>query len=302
MHKCMAIIMIVASSAAWAGDRPRAAPKLLNAEDLPIEIESAALQRQYDSLAIMSLQTLEYSSQGPIQNIDGDTGVVLPRHTRNLEKGDSGAEVLQFFKDVLLAIGNETLELSDNTLVDPSTRNLTFSQSIRGIPVVFGIVSIEVNDETGRVSGLTANFIPDRNLPSRPELSAQQAEQAVPQALEGAKDARAKEVEIDEGTYLGYLVNPTVPTPPSLVWVVRVTLKDGGREDYFVDAITGAIVHRSRADNDLTRIVYDVNNTAVPFPNIPNQVGPANSNRSRQLSANRKDSSELAIFTHECKT
>lgn len=271
MRACVTVILIVVSAVSLAQHEPRGQPRLLRAQDLPIEVDPAALQRQYDALATMSLRSIEYSSQGSIQDIDGDTGVVLPSSARRLTKGDSGADVLQLFGDVLLAVGNEILELRDNTLVDPSTRNLTFSQSIRGIPVLFGVVSIEVNDDTRRVSGLTANFIPDRNLPSKPRLTAQQAEQIVPQSLEAANDARAKKVEIDEGTYLGYFVNPTESVPPRLVWVVRATLDGGDREDFFVDADTGAIAYRAQADNDLSRIVYDVNNTAVPYPNIPNQ-------------------------------
>lgn len=271
MRACASVVLLVVSVTVWAQSQPRNQPTLLRAQDLPIEVDSVALQRQYDALATMSLQILEYSSQGPIQTIDGDTGVDLPGGARDLKKGESGAVILQLFKDVLLATGTETLVARENTRLDPSTRNLSFSQSIRGIPVIFGDVTVEVNEETSRVSGLSATFIPDRNLPSEPKLSAQQAEEIVPQALEIAKDDRGKELEIDEGTYLGYFVNTTEPTSPSLVWVVRVTLRGGDREVFVIDATTGAILRREPAGDYQTLIVYDVNNTSVPFPNIPNQ-------------------------------
>jgi len=253
-HKALFLFFLLASGAGWAGEQTGSAPRLLRSEDLPTEVKPEELQRQYDALATMSLRTIEYSSQGPIQDIDGDTGVDLPCRARVLKKGDSGADILQMYKDILLATGNESLEVRDNNFVDATTRNLTFSQSIRGIPVLFGVVSIEYDDVTGRVSGLAAIFLPDRNLPSSPKLSALQAEQIVPQSLEMAKVAGAKEVEITEGTYLGYFVNTTEPTPPSLAWVVHVTLNGGDREEFLVDAATGAILRRAPLDENLTEV------------------------------------------------
>lgn len=273
MRVSLAIILLAGSVIAIGQEQRFQTPKLLDARALPVAMDGDILQRQYDALARMQLQTIEYSAQGPVQSIDGWTGLALAGNARMLKKGDSGAEVLQQFKDLLLAAGSETLEVRYNNFVDASTRNLTLAQSIHGIPVLFSVVTVEYNDTTGEVTGFTALFVPDRDLPSKPALSAPQAEQLVSQFLEVANDSRAKQVEIDEGTYLGYFVNVTEPRPPSLAWVVRATLAGGDREDFIVDAMTGEILYRAPAESSaLFRTVYDVHNTPnVPFPSIPNQ-------------------------------
>lgn len=271
MRVYLAFVIMLVAAATSAQEPAAVSPRLLDATKLPIEIEPAVLQRQYDALASMSLQTLTYSAQGPIQHIDGDTRVALPSRTKALKAGDSGIDVLQLFQGVLLATGSEELQLRENVLVDPSTRNLVFTQSIRGIPVLFGNVSLEVSDDSLWVSEVSAHFLPDRGLPMKPVLTAQDAEQVVPKALTTAGDASGYKIEIDEGTYLGYFASSIEAEPPTLVWVVRATLSLGEREEYLVDAMTGRIVHRMPLQYSLTRTVYDVNNQLVPFPNVPNQ-------------------------------
>lgn len=262
MRTYMAFVMLAASFVAWADDQSVAAPKLLRAQDLPIEVESADLQRQYDALLGMSLDQIEYSPRGPIHNIVGLTGIVLPADANERKEGDSAADILPLIKDIVLATGGETLRVSRNSVVDPSTRALKLAQSIQGLPVVNGGISIGYSASTKVVSSVTANFVPDRDLQRTPKISAKQAEAIVPDVLAKAEKLEA-EVEIVEGTYLGYYAEFASPTAPELVWAVQASMPDGTYEMFYVGAITGIVVAREMLSQRATRLVYNLTGLAA---------------------------------------
>lgn len=274
MRMFMVIVMLVASWTAWAQEQSVAAPRLLKAEDLPIAVEPDALQRQYQALSGMSLERLEYSTRGPVDRINGATGLVLPASARVLKEGDDASNILPVVQDVLLANRNESLNVHSNILIG-STRALKLSQSIRGIPVINGGVWFSCDEATLHVSVLTANFVPDRGLPRAPKLSAQQAEQKVPEALKFAVDLRQLEIEILDGTYLAYYASPGQSDPPQLVWVVRAELGTS-YELFYVNALTGAIAGRKQESFNVTRRVYNANNTTPSIPNgLPTEMSPS---------------------------
>ena len=266
MRTYLAIFIMTTSIAAWAADQPIAVPRLLNAQELPVEIEPAALQRQYDALKAMRLQTIQYSRQGPVHYIKGETGIVLPLHVARLNVGESADEFMELFKDLLLASGDETLAVTENEASPPSAQRLKFSQSIRGIPVIHGGASVEFDATTRQVLAFVSNFIPNRGLPREPKISASRAEQTVAETLALAKDGRADEIEITNETYLGYYKVYTDSSPPCLVWVVETSFK-GSHERFFVDAVSGNIVDSQETSLSLTRKVYDANNTSPSIPN-----------------------------------
>lgn len=212
-----------------------AAPRLLRAQDLPIEVEQETLQRQYNALQAMRLDSVEYSRLGSVKRIAGDTGVVLPPRARNLKAGDSGSDVLQLFKDVLLAGSTESLRVIRHDEVgfnpNPSIRSLRLSQEIRGIPVINSFVGINYDDATRRMSKFVARFIPDRGLDQVPKISAKRAERLIPGVIVAE-------------TYLACYYGPDVPTPPRLVWVVRAQDAGAMHWAYYVNAITGLLIER----------------------------------------------------------
>ncbi|MGE0465626.1 MAG: hypothetical protein AB7P44_04175 [Steroidobacteraceae bacterium] len=272
MRKYMAFVMLVVSSVAWAQVQSMAVPRLLRAEGLPIEVEPIALQRQYNALQAMQLSRLEYSPYGPVHQIAGDTGLVLPQNVMSLKEGDSTAQstgqVLQVLKDLLLAEGTETLIVTRNGFSATSKRTLRFSQSIRGIPVIGGGLAIGYDPDTRRVSKMSANFLPDhRSLPRAPKLSARAAEQVIALVLAVAIKDGAREFEIAGGTYLAYYMVPAEPTHPKLVWAVRVEVERGIYELFLVDALTGIIADRLPETSQLTRIVYNADNSSPSIPN-----------------------------------
>jgi hypothetical protein len=177
----------------------------------------------------MSLEHVEYSALGPISWLKGDTGIVLSADALQLREGESGAAILRLLESLLLANGSETLTLKEARLEHyplVSIGSYWFLQSIRGIPVINGGVGIDYDGNTNRVTSVVANFIPDRELPRSPKLTAQQAE-------------RIAGGEILEPTYLGYYVPCCGAQRPRLVWAIY-----SGAEKVYIDAITGAVVAR----------------------------------------------------------
>jgi hypothetical protein len=209
-------------------------PRLLDVQELPIQVEPAALQRQYDALQAMRLDSIEYSHLGSVKRISGDTGVVLPSRAADLKAGDSGADLLQLFGDILLAHGTETLKVTRNDAVyhgtNSSKRGVRLSQEIDGIPVINSFIGINYDEVMRRVSRFVASFMPDRGLLRTPKLSAQQAEQ-----IAGG--------EIVEPTYLGYYVPCCGPRPPKLVWAISIWIPTR-HEMVYVDAVTGLLLAR----------------------------------------------------------
>ena len=210
-------------------DCPCPTPRLLEAQELPVDVDQVVLRRQFEALSEMSLEDVQYSSLGPIHVVRGDTGRMVPTDALNLKEGDSGAAFLRLLGDLLLATGEESLTVKRvNRLEGPyaSSGSVLFLQSIRGLPVINGGVAVTYDGKTKRITSLTANFVPDRELPHAPKLSAKQAEQ-----IAGG--------EILEPTYLGYYALCCGPRLPKLVWAIY-----SGSERVYVDAITGVVVAR----------------------------------------------------------
>jgi len=221
---------MAARAAECVPDCPCTTPRLLDAQELAVAVDPAALQRQYDALRAMRLEDIQYSPHGPVQSVSGETGVVLPAEVSNLKQGDSAAGILVLFKDLLLANGTEALTVTRHDVLYAWTRQLRFSESIHGIPVINGGVGIAYDERTKRVSSLAANFIPDRELPRTPKISAAQAERLVPG-------------EVTDRAYLGYYVRCCGRRRPNLVWAIGAWTEKMG-EMFYVDAMTGVIVDR----------------------------------------------------------
>jgi len=206
-------------------------------------IDPAARQRQSDALRAMSLESIEYSLRGPIEQLRGNTGIMLPADIGNRTEGAPADDILRLFADILLANGTESLTAGKHREHYGSERSLMLTQSIRGIPVLQGGLAVSYDAATRRATSMTANFVPDRDLPRAPRLSAKQAEQVVPKALAIAEKIDASGIEFMDGTHLGYYADRYSPEPVQLVWVVQT---GGGweHEEFYVDAMTGIVAYR----------------------------------------------------------
>lgn len=263
MRNCVGFVLLVASYAAAAQNRG-VEPRLLQADELETSVTQAALQRQYDALLGMSLEMLRYDPRGPVERVVGETGIVLPHDTADRKKDDDASDLLPLLKDILLAIGTETLTVRDQLIVHGPVRSLRLSQSIHGIPVANATVALEYDLHTKRVSIIAARFVPDRGLPTEPTLSAQAAEDVVRRIVESDGGAKLTIT----GTYLAYYVEYGDPSPPQLVWVIATGSGYDEAEKFYVSAETGLVVARQKLSMEVTRKVYDINNSTLPgFPN-----------------------------------
>lgn len=222
-----------------------AAPKLLHSQDLAIPVAESTLQRQYDALRKMPPVDVTYSKLGLLYRLEGPTGIVFSDGFRQLRLGDAVPEALQKLAPILLAAGSETFTVRRNDISSGMQfRKVVLEQSIRGIPVLAGFSSLDVDDTNGMLRVLHSRFIPDRGLPKRPKLTAEEAFERTVEYLEGAGWAEPESVQLQREPTLAYFAGTDELQRPRLIWVVLVHyLKptEGSDERYaWIDAIDGS--------------------------------------------------------------
>ena len=219
------------------------APKLLRSQDLAIPVEESALQRQYEALSKMSSIDVTYNKLGLLYRLEGPTGIVFSESFRQLRLGDAAPEAVEKLGPILLATGSETFVVRRNDVPQPH-RRITLQQSIRGIPVLGGLSDIDVDEQSGMLRVMYSRFIPDRGLPKKPKLTAEEAFQRTVEYLEGAGWAEPESVQLQRDPTLAYFAGIHELQRPRLIWVVIVEyLKpiEGSDERYaWIDAIDGS--------------------------------------------------------------
>ena len=248
MQKCVAIVagFLTVFSGVAGSD---CSPAQVDAPASSIQIDPGARQRQSDALRAMSLESLEFSSRGPVELVHGRTGLVLPADIARRKAGQSADDVLRLLADVLMASGTESLSVRENSVSYGSERELVLEQSIRGRPVLHSVVSLGYDASTRRVTTIVAHFAPDRELPPKPRLSAREAEQELLKALTLAETRDPTHAVINDGTHLGYFMSYENSEPAQLVWAVIASVR-GEREEFLVDSLTGIVAYRRPLSSD----------------------------------------------------
>jgi hypothetical protein len=251
---------------ASAADSAAGPPVVRRATDVALPVDAETLDRQYRALSSMPSVEVVYSALGPVRSLNGTTGIVLSRSTRDLKEGQGAPEVVDKFKDVLLAAGSETLKVRLNR-VSAIGRTIRMDQFINGIPVLYGTVSLGIDDATGLVNGLGATFLPDRGLPRQPKISAEDAVKRVEQLLVERGIASAGSVRAETPT-LAYTGNHPKSTRGHLVWAVPATYtsQTAGTRDgiFWLDAIDGTLVGQDAMAKDAALNVDTANfNTSL---------------------------------------
>lgn len=235
-------LMTIASAA----DTEAGPPFIRQVSDVGLPVDAETLERQYVALSSMPAVKVVYSALGPVRSVQGATGIVLSNGVRNFKAGDDASEVLQKFKDVLLAAGSEALKVRLNRS-DAIGRTIRLDQSINGIPVLYGSVSVGIDDATGLVTGLGATFLPDRGLPREPKISAAAAAKRVEKLLVERGEAKPGSVETSTPS-LAYTGTHPSSTRGHLIWVVPArfrSTKVGATDGMFwIDAVDGEFVGR----------------------------------------------------------
>ena len=248
MRRYCAFVAILFVVTASAREWPAGPPVRLQAKDLPIPVEAEVLKQQFEALSSMPEVEVQYSVNGPVSWISGNTGVVLPESVRQLEAGSSAAVLLDAFGSVLLATGTETLS---DTHSRPATAEhwvIRAEQSIRGMPVVNGQIAVTFDEETGLVRLFRGTFLPDRNLPTKAKLSAEQARAALVRAYEASGEAVPGTVRELKEARLAYFGLGSEFVRPQLTWGTHVAFEcPTGRQDdelVWVDAVDGIVAGR----------------------------------------------------------
>lgn len=258
---------------ASAAEREAGPPVVRHVSDVALPVDAETLNRQYHALSSMPSVRVVYSALGPVRSVEGDTGMVLSSATRSLNEGQAASEILSKFKDVLLAAGSETLEVRWNQM--SSTRQhrfISMDQFINGIPVLYGGVSVRIEEGTGLVESLGATFLPDRGLPRQPKLSEADAAKRVAQYLVERGGAKPGSVETSTPT-LAYTGTHPDSTRGHLVWAVPARYRpasDDRFEDgiFWIDAVDGEYVGRDALSKESLQ-VYTANNARPDPANFP---------------------------------
>lgn len=255
---------------ASAAEREAGPPVVRQVSEVALAVDAETLNRQYAALSSMSSVKVAYSALGPVRSVEGATGIVLSSPTRNLKPGDNASELLQKFKDVLLAAGNETLKVRLNQM-SATDRFIKTDEFINGIPVLYGGVSVRIEEATGLVEVLGAHFLPDRGLPRQPKLSEADAAKRVAQLLVESREAQPGSVETSPPTLAYYGTHPG-STRGRLVWAVPARYKpspDGHQDGMFwIDAVDGEYVGRDALSKNALQ-VYTANNAAPAAGSFP---------------------------------
>ena len=245
MRAVMLGVLIAASADVAA--RAVTQPIPLRADRLPVAVEAAALHRQFAALSKMKEVAIEYSPLGPVMTLAGRTGLIVPRSVRDFREGTITPGLLDVLGPVLLATGRERLVVMENRH-DALSREVRVEQTIGGIPVVDGVVSVSIDERSGEILYLGAAFLPDRGLPRKPELTAERAWQALVQAMESSGEAVAGSLTQYESPRLAYYGAQSYVSNPRLVWAFRASYRcPTGRDDdetVWVDAMNGGVAGR----------------------------------------------------------
>lgn len=246
LYAACALALGIFGSPTLAAEREPGPPVVRNIGDVALSVDAETLHRQYTALSSMPSVKVAYSALGPVRSVEGATGVVLSPRARNFKNGEDASEVLEKFKDVLLAAGNETLRVSGIQMSATGRhRYVTTDQFINGIPVLYGGVSLRFEEGSGLVDSLGASFLPDRGLPRQPKISEADAAKRVEQLLVERGIAKPGSVKTSKPS-LAYTGTHPDSTRGHLVWAVPAsfTPAGGGATDgmFWIDAVDGEYV------------------------------------------------------------
>jgi len=149
--------------------------------------------------------------------------------------------VLRSLRRVLRADGSESVAIRKQTRNATSgKRHYRMQQRINGLPVIGGEIILHVEDATGAVTSMDAQFLPGRGLARIPTVAAQTAVQIAAAQIDSAF------VEQLTAPSLAYL--RTASGKGYLVWTVRARYMDSqGKahvDDLLIDATNGALIEK----------------------------------------------------------
>jgi hypothetical protein len=222
----------------------------------PIErFGQAALDSQAEFLQRVSGVAIYFGDNGAVSEIKGHTGVFLKSGLAGFRVDQPAQELLERFGPALLAAGTEELRVRriapHAAKADPveransPERTIRMVQYIRGREVQQSAVNISLNMQTNEVMHLVADFLPDRGLPTEPQLTAAQARAKVEAAMRDSVLEDEENIIFDEApAHLAYAfeeIGDRGGIGGVLVWVFQGT-RAGESVEVVVSALTGEVI------------------------------------------------------------
>ncbi len=243
------------------------------------------LEAQYETLRQIDDLRVTYDARGLPRTLYGRTSLAIPTDIHGSAGRAALEQALALVRTILLAEETETLTLArePDARENDVLRSIQFKQSIRGIPVRDAHLTLTVDNRTGKVAMISAAFLPDRDLPSEPRVTASEAVAAAFDWLQKSIDLGTRRPAVRESS-TGFVAPPplepgsldgvkvhgapvlsyrigqveTHAEPARLVWVVELERESARFNTIEVDAISGDVVGES-PPNTLTRKVYNSN-------------------------------------------
>ncbi|MET0594941.1 MAG: M4 family metallopeptidase, partial [Polyangiaceae bacterium] len=242
---------LLCSCQSGSTEQPNQAPPDTSSSSTPEE----RVHEQRTELEQMKLETVSFNRTGAVRLAQGRIGLALNAAERTAAPGQRGDRVLASLRKVLLAEGTEALTLRSNDVISPvdgpsqGYRTLRYAQSIRGIPVIGGEVSVGTNS-SGEVDVVSSTFLPATGLPERPAVTADEAFETARHALEAAEVIAAGSFARKGEASLAYYGATRDADRARLVWVLPASYistesADADEADIWVDAVDGTYVDRA---------------------------------------------------------
>jgi hypothetical protein len=259
----------------------------------PVLLESAdgaspqQLAAQYQALLEIEDAKVQYDGRGLPGYVFGVTTLKLPHDFEMPRDQPLLNAVVPKLKTLFLAEGTETLQV-ERVSKQPYGLVIVLKESIRGIPVSDAQVVLETDANTDHVTKISGPFLPDRGLPRAARITAQdakarawawfEASQSAVQSPPSSDDvadhpsnpspvstlSSEEDVRLADAPVLSYQIRAVDDRSQArLVWAVE--LINGGTvlKRVYVDALNGSIVGVADQVRNLTRRVFDSNNTAA---------------------------------------
>lgn len=246
-----------------------------------------ALEKQYQALTRMPSVTVQYAINGTARKIAGSTGVYLPVSSGLFTNGAATSEVIEKFGAAVLATGTEELRVTrihkPQAWLGPdgnpgaAERTIKFDQYIRGRPVLLGWANISVKESSGEVTSFVSHFLPDRGLPSEPQVSSSAAVELLVERMRAETGGKPVELIVSDTppslAYAFETIGDQGAGSGDLVWVVEITRKDSQSLQHLrasISATTGEVLRlTSETSGSLFRMAYSASGVATPPPSFP---------------------------------
>lgn len=158
--------------------------------------------------------------------------------------------LLQELGPAYRAKGTESLRQANARVNSANIGIYRTGQYIDEIPVIGAGLIIVTDAITGQIKWIQGNFLPDRDLPKKPEIPAADVKELAAEAIAFKDNVQLQRVEARTEPELVYHISG------HLAWRLSISYQledDHKTETVMIDAVNGSFIHR---DNDRVEAIY----------------------------------------------